>query len=164
VDRRTGTTRALAIWLAASVAGAPLAAQVDSVTLEQAIQLALDVQPAMVQARSLGAWSDGLRLSTALLARGLRVLACTPMDPPAAGRIRLVTVTPLYSGDLIELTGDPSGTTRLFARIDGSGVGNGTHEVQATLCAAFAPLTPTPTSPPGQNVQVSCWKVITATR
>ncbi len=62
MDRRIRTTRALAFGLAASVAAAPLVAQVGSVTLEEAIQMALDVQPAMVQARGQVETADATKL------------------------------------------------------------------------------------------------------
>jgi len=105
--------------------------------------------PAMVQARSLGAWSDALRLSTALLAMGFRVLECAAIDPPAARRIRFCSATPLYPGDLIDLgSGGTPAATRLFARVDTCAADGSICEVQASLCAAFEPLTPDSESPP----------------
>lgn len=102
--------------------------------------------PAMASARSPGAWSDGLLLSSALLATGLRLLDCAALDPPAGLRIRLRSSIPLHPGDLIELDTDTSGTStalRLFARIDGSDTADrSVPELQATLCCAFEPLVP----------------------
>ncbi len=57
------TDRALVLALVASMAAPSLAAQTQAVTLEQAVQLALDVQPAMVQARGQVATADATKLS-----------------------------------------------------------------------------------------------------
>ncbi len=56
------TDRALALALVASVAATSLVGQPQVVTLEQAIQLALDVQPAMVQARGQVETADAAKL------------------------------------------------------------------------------------------------------
>jgi outer membrane protein TolC len=53
----------LVLALVASMAAPSLAAQTQAVTLEQAVQLALDVQPAMVQARGQVATADATKLS-----------------------------------------------------------------------------------------------------
>ena len=56
------TDRVLILAVLASVAATSLAAQAQVVTLEQAIQLALDVQPAMVQARGQVETADATKL------------------------------------------------------------------------------------------------------
>ena len=108
--------------------------------------------PAEVQARSLGSWSDGLRLSAALLSDGFVLAECAPMA--ASGpRIRLRCAAALKAGDLIELgaTARLVGAPRLFAIIEETtptdGDAAGLPGVQASLCAAFALVDLRPGSP-----------------
>ncbi len=101
--------------------------------------------PALAIARSLGAWSDGLRLTVARSAVGFRVLS---LDGSTNGRLRLRTDLALAPGDLIELGEDPVVSTtgiRRFAEVEQVGPGGtGTAEVLALPRAAFSALAPGP--------------------
>lgn len=111
---------------------------------------------AMVQARSVGSWSDPLRVETALVASSFTLTQCAaiPSSPPQA-RIRFLTQTPLQPADMIELH-DPaapiSGGLRVYAAIDqvvaGASAGSSAQQVDATICAAFESLDAQLSSPP----------------
>ena len=112
------------------------------------------VGPALAQARCEGAWSDGLRIATALSRRsfGLEMLSADASPPDR--RLTFRTRFGLRPGDLIEL-GDPDdlcayavvATTRASADPGGPSV------VEATVCAAFERLVAgaSPASPPGAS-------------
>jgi hypothetical protein len=106
----------------------------------------LPAAPALAQARSLGAWSDPLRLSTALVSASFTLTDCTTIAPQ---RIAFATGAALQAGDLVQFDDAPAGSaTRLYATVDRvSSAGNSaSRQVEAMLCAAFAALPLT--SPP----------------
>jgi hypothetical protein len=97
--------------------------------------------PAVVQARSVGSWSDGLRVQTALTVtafelKGYELLTTT--------RISFHTTASLQIGDLIEFDDPLTSSTekiRRYAVVDTAIVlidtGNLLRQVEATPCAAF---------------------------
>ncbi|MGZ8157262.1 MAG: phage tail sheath C-terminal domain-containing protein [Methylobacter sp.] len=105
------------------------------------------LKPALVQASSIGSWSDGLKLQTALSVKNFELKDCGYIISLPSDRIEFRTSEPLHPGDLIEL-GDSSVSNnpriRRYAIIDTatplieSGVQ--IRKVSATLCAAFEPV------------------------
>ena len=102
--------------------------------------------PALVQARSLGAWSDDLRVATALSATGFLLDAWHPLKSSGTQpRVRFGTRTRLRVGDLV-LIGDPTTEfgPRIFAHIDNVFTEpestTSREQVEATICASFERL------------------------
>src|SRR6266436_2798606 len=96
------------------------------------------IAPAQAQARSLGAWSDPLQLSTALVSSSFKLVECSLLSEL---RIAFATGATVRPGDLIEL-GDP-------AAAPGTAL---PRRVEATMCAAFEPLVGHPGSPPSPAI------------
>ncbi|MBX3628698.1 MAG: hypothetical protein KF908_02070 [Nitrosomonas sp.] len=97
---------------------------------------------AEVQARSVGSWSDGLRLQTALIVTGFELRDCRLMVSQPDTRISFHTAASLQAGDLIELH-DPAasgmGGIKYYATVD-SIIGIFPRRVEATLRAVFEPV------------------------
>lgn len=108
--------------------------------------------PAQVQARSLGSWSDPLQVAAALLSARFTLTDCAAIGSPPGMRIGLRTTASLMPGDLIALgegagaaAARSSGAPQVFAiierRVPLPENGSALTAVEATLCAAFEPLT-----------------------
>ncbi|AEJ00869.1 hypothetical protein Nit79A3_1006 [Nitrosomonas sp. Is79A3] len=108
------------------------------------------LDPAEAQARSLGSWSDGLRLQTALVVSSFEVRACRfPLDADVR-RFGFLADLPLQAGDLIELYDSTVSDTpgiKCYATVD-SVSGTLPRWMEATLRAAFKPITGSLYSPP----------------
>ncbi|CAG0986635.1 hypothetical protein MYXO_02164 [Myxococcaceae bacterium] len=112
--------------------------------------------PALLQARSLGSWSDPLRVSAALAAVGFELDGCVPLSSPPDRRFRFSTRAMPQVGDLIELgngadvaAGTLAGGLRVYAIIEKATPGTDAkgqpqQQVEATLCAAFEPVAASP--------------------
>lgn len=102
----------------------------------------LGLASAEVQARSVGSWSDGLRLQTALTVTAFELWDCRSVASQQDTRISFFTAASLQAGDLIELH-DPAasrtGETRYYAAVD-SITGIFPRRVEATLRAMFEPV------------------------
>lgn len=121
---RVARTRALeALWRRVDEAAVPDAdlAVANRIPVPGMLTVGADggIGVALVQARSLGAWSDRLRLSLALSSMRFP-LSSLPGSPPGA-TVRFTTSAHLQPGDLIELppAAETAGTgsLRQFARI-----------------------------------------------
>ena len=119
----------------------------------------LKLNPAEVQARSLGSWSDGLRLQTALVASSFEVKNWEGISsPPDANtrRFSFLADLPLQAGDLMELYDSTESDTRgikRYASVDS--VTNALpRRVEVTLMAAFEPVTGSLGSPPSSLGEV----------
>ena len=108
----------------------------------------LTTHPALAQARSVGAWSDALRVSSALTVSGLELRDVQLSDSGAAKRMRFTTSAALQTGDLIELGNvvdfNHSGNTRHYAIIERNLTATDDNasipQVEARLCAVFQPI------------------------
>jgi len=109
---------------------------------------ALTLESAQVQARSVGSWSDPLRVASALTVSGFELRDCSLLTSGIDKRIRFTTNARLQTGDLIEFgntvdLSDPS-KIRLYAIIDSSGTTSDASssqlQVEARLCASFQPI------------------------
>lgn len=97
------------------------------------------LEPALVQARSAGAWSDGLRVSTQLGAHGFELddIAFHPASPAGRG-VRFTARMALRPGDLVEIADDGA---RTFVAVDSTRTtANGHYEIDATHIRSFAAL------------------------
>lgn len=116
--------------------------------------------PAQAQARSVGAWSDAFRVSTALTLSGFGVEECAMLSPsPPEPRIRFSTNAALKPGDLIEFgdsTVNAAGGLRIYATVDQVSTQvravSARQQVEATLCAAFQELDGNAGSPPSFRI------------
>lgn len=115
---------------------------------EQADSSVLTIKPALAQARSVGAWSDNVKVSSALTVSGFELRNCQPLVSGIEDRIRFSTGATLQTGDLIELGNvvdfNHSAKTRLYAIISQSLATTdndaSTPLIEAKLCAAFQPI------------------------
>ncbi len=103
--------------------------------------------PAEAQARSVGSWSDGLRVATALSATGFALEAYGALPSDVEPRVGFRTRAALQPGDLIELDDlapASAGPVRAFASIDRVSIaasgGTAVRAVEATILAAFTTL------------------------
>ena len=99
------------------------------------------LEAAVAQSRSVGSWSDDLRVQTALTELGFELQHCKSITTAS---ISFDTTTPLQAGDLIELDDSIISTEKIrrYAIInkttpDKSGL---SRQVEATFCAAFEPV------------------------
>lgn len=107
------------------------------------------LEPAQIQSSSVGSWSDGLRIQTALLAKNFEIFDCVPTFSPPTNSLDFRTREPLKPGDFIEfdkgITLDGE-RVRRFALIDkvtvvlGSGTESKLSQVTAKLCLDFQPV------------------------
>ena len=102
--------------------------------------------PAMVQARSVGSWSDDLRVQTALT---ITAFELKDYELLTTTRISFHSTASLQIGDLIELddpTPSSTGKIRRYAIVDATTVEGLSKQVKARLCATFEPAGETPGS------------------
>jgi hypothetical protein len=113
------------------------------------------LDPAAVQARSLGSWSDGLRMQTALTQTSFELSICEKPTVGTDNHFAFLTAAALQVGDLIELAATGADGIQRYATIDAVKSRNGlpARKVEATLRAAFQPLAKPPGEPGEAHIQ-----------